>query len=44
LKLLPGVFLGIFLGIKMVKIIKEDFYRRLILILTAAGALLILFR
>ncbi len=44
LKLIPGVVIGVFFGIKMVKIIKEDFYRRLILILTAAGAVLILVR
>jgi len=44
LKLLPGVVIGIFVGIKLVKIIKEAFYRKLILILTAAGAVLILLR
>ena len=44
LKLLPGVALGILVGIKLVKIIKEQFYRKLILILTAAGAVLILLR
>ncbi|MEX0288910.1 MAG: sulfite exporter TauE/SafE family protein [Flavobacteriaceae bacterium] len=44
LKLLPGVALGIVVGIKLVKIIKEQFYRKLILILTAAGAILILLR
>lgn len=44
LKLLPGVVAGIFVGIRLVKIIKEAFYRKLILILTAAGAVLILLR
>lgn len=44
LKLFPGVIIGIILGIKLVKIIKEAFYRKLILILTAAGAVLILLR
>lgn len=44
LKLLPGVLIGIVVGIKLVKIIKEAFYRKLILILTAAGAVLILLR
>ncbi|MCW5514775.1 sulfite exporter TauE/SafE family protein [Muriicola sp. Z0-33] len=44
LKLLPGVLIGIVVGIKLVKIIREAFYRKLILILTAAGAVLILLR
>ena len=44
LKLLPAVAVGILIGIGLVKIIKEDFYRKLILILTAAGAILILLR
>lgn len=44
LKLLPGIVVGIFVGIKLVKIIKEEFYRKLILILTAAGAVLILLK
>ncbi len=44
LKLLPGILIGVFLGIRLVKIIKEDFYRKMILVLTAAGAVLILFR
>lgn len=42
LKLIPGIFLGIILGIRVVKIIKEDFYRKMILVLTAFGALMIL--
>lgn len=44
LRLLPGILLGLFLGIKLVKIIKDNFYRKMILILTAIGAVLILFR
>ncbi len=44
LKLIPGILLGIYAGIKIVKRIKEDFYRKMILVLTALGALLILFR
>lgn len=44
LKLIPGIILGIFVGIRVVKRIKEDFYRKMILVLTALGALLILFR
>lgn len=43
LKLLPGTCLGLFLGVRLVKIIKEKFYRKMILVLTALGALLILF-
>ncbi len=44
LKLIPGIAIGIFLGIRMVKLIKEDFYRKMILVLTAFGAVMILFR
>lgn len=44
LALVPGVLLGLILGIRMVKIIKEAFYRKMILVLTAVGALLILWR
>jgi len=44
LKLVPGILVGIFVGVRLVKIIKEGFYRKMILILTAIGALLILFR
>lgn len=44
LKLLPGIFLGLFTGIRLVKIIREKFYRKMILALTAIGALLILLR
>ncbi len=44
LKLIPGIVLGIFLGVKLVTRIKDDFYRKMILILTAVGALVIFFR
>jgi uncharacterized membrane protein YfcA len=44
LKLIPGIILGLFIGVRLVKIIRESFYRKLILILTAIGAILILFR
>ncbi|MBC6999108.1 MULTISPECIES: sulfite exporter TauE/SafE family protein [Bacteroidota] len=44
LKLVPGIFLGVFLGIRLVKIIKEDFYRKMILVLTALGAFMILIK
>lgn len=44
LKLLPGIALGLFTGIRLVRIIREGFYRKMILVLTAIGALLILFR
>ncbi len=44
LQLLPGVALGLFIGVRLVKIIKDQFYRRMILILTAFGALILLFR
>lgn len=44
LKLIPGIFLGLFVGVRLVKIIKDDFYRKMILVLTALGAILILFR
>ena len=41
LRLLPFVLLGLFAGITMVKVIKEHQYRKMILILTAIGALMI---
>ena len=44
LKLVPGIVLGIIVGVRLVKIIKEQFYRKMILVLTAVGAFLILFR
>ncbi len=44
LKLVPGIILGIIVGIRLVKLIKDQFYRKMILVLTALGAFLILFR
>lgn len=44
LKLVPTIFLGLFVGVRLVKIIKDDFYRKMILVLTALGAVIILFR
>ena len=44
LKLIPGIILGIIVGIKIVKLIKDDFYRKMILVLTALGAVIILFK
>ncbi len=44
IRLLPSILLGLLLGVKLVKIIKENYYRQLILILTAIGALVIIFR
>ena len=44
LRLLPGVLVGLWLGIFLVKKIKEQHYRQMILVLTAIGALAILFR
>ncbi len=44
LKLLPAIFLGMVLGIQLVKIIQEKHYRRFILAVTAIGAVAILFR
>ena len=44
LKLVPGIIMGIIVGIRLVKLIKDQFYRKMILVLTALGAFLILFR
>lgn len=44
LKIIPFMLAGLFTGVRLVKIIRDDFYRKLILGLTAAGAVLILFR
>ncbi|TMM59074.1 sulfite exporter TauE/SafE family protein [Maribacter algarum] len=44
LKLVPAIILGLFVGVRLVKTIKDDFYRKMILILTALGAIAILFR
>ncbi len=42
LKLLPGIFLGFFVGIRIIKLINEAFFRKMILVLTALGAFLIM--
>lgn len=44
LRLAPAVFIGFIVGIRIVKLIKEQQYRQLILALTAIGAILIFFR
>jgi len=44
LKLIPGILIGLFVGVFLVNKIKEEFYRKMILFLTALGSLLILFR
>lgn len=43
LKLVPAIIVGIIIGIQLVKIIKNQFYRKMILILTALGAVLMFF-
>ena len=43
LMLIPFVALGLFIGIKLVKKINENTYRKLILLFTALGALVIFF-
>jgi len=42
--LIPFTILGLFIGVKIVDLIKETFYRKMILVLTAVGAILIFFR
>lgn len=42
LKLLPGIFIGFLVGIRIIKLINEVFFRKMILVLTALGAILIL--
>ncbi len=41
--LAPAIVIGFFLGIKLVKRINNDLYRKLVLLVTAVGALIILF-
>lgn len=41
--LAPAIIIGFFLGIKLVKRINNDLYRKLVLVVTAVGALIILF-
>ena len=42
LMLLPGILLGFFVGVRFIKLIKEAFFRKMILVLTAVGAILIM--
>ncbi|WP_339880214.1 sulfite exporter TauE/SafE family protein [uncultured Algoriphagus sp.] len=44
LKFIPGIILGFVLGIKLVKLINEVLFRKMILVLTALGAIIILFK
>ena len=44
LLLAPFVALGLYVGVKLVKKIKENTYRKLILLFTAIGALIIIFQ
>lgn len=44
LRLLPAIFAGLLLGVLMVKKINEKNYKRFILVVTAIGAVAILFR
>lgn len=43
-KLLPGILIGFVVGIKIIKLINETFFRKMILALTALGAILIMFQ
>lgn len=43
-KLLPGLLIGLFVGVRLVELIKDDFYRKMILVLTGLGALLLLLK
>jgi uncharacterized membrane protein YfcA len=42
--LVPGIILGFLIGVKIVKLINNQVYRKFILIVTAIGAIIILFR
>jgi uncharacterized membrane protein YfcA len=44
LKLVPGIFVGFYVGIHIIKRINEHFFRKMILVLTALGAVLILLK
>ncbi|MEN2282124.1 sulfite exporter TauE/SafE family protein [Algoriphagus sp. SE2] len=44
LKLIPGIIVGFVIGINIVKRINEAFFRKMILVLTALGAIIILFK
>jgi len=43
LLMLPGIALGAFLGIRIVKVLSEKFYRRFVIVATVASAALLLF-
>jgi uncharacterized membrane protein YfcA len=44
LLLSPAILIGFYLGIRLVKIINNDLYRKLVLVVTALGALIILLK
>ena len=44
LRLIPAIALGLFAGVYLVKLIREAHYRHLILLLTALGAVIIMFK
>jgi len=44
LQFVPYLLLGLFVGVRLVKRINDTTYRKLILILTAIGALVLFFR
>ncbi|WP_350286689.1 sulfite exporter TauE/SafE family protein [uncultured Croceitalea sp.] len=44
LRLLPAILIGLFVGVRLVKLISEKQYRRFIIIVTVIGAVAILFR
>lgn len=44
LRLYPALILGLWVGVYLIKLIKDKHYRKMILVLTAIGAIIILFR
>ena len=44
LRLIPMTIIGFFIGVRFIALIRNDFYRKLIMGLTALGALIILLR
>lgn len=44
LKIFPAVFVGFMIGVRLVKLIRDERYRKMILLLTAIGAVLIFLR
>ena len=42
--LIPTIVLGFYLGAKLVKVISNELYRKFVLLITAAGAIFILFK